>query len=452
MRKLLLGTTAVIGAALFAPTIASAQMTPPPAPIGATLAEGLTARLGGYFRFNYAIVNQDGANQPDANTGASDFTSDAEVQAIVLGKAANGLVYGALIEFQTDLFSQRQQQQDIVIPPTTPGGTSTTRTATFSHSKTVVDTDEMYMFIAHPMVGQFRLGDEDGVAMGLMTSGHITNFGTGGVDGDGYDVIQGAIRATNFFPAGALPDSTKIIYLSPQFFGFDVGISYGWNWGEGEDTGCGGTTQYATCDRTGAATGGNLGRWRNELQLGLRWRGTFGGVGIGVSGLAGFADPIQPLGTAAGNRREDVSWYNIGAQLSAFGFLVGGHWTQGNGVQAGGGTLQRTGGSIVDSSDLEQWFFGASYTIGQFTVGANWYQTMWAGAQNLRAQRRESAFSLGATYTVAPGLAIVAEWLQQQRKENGFNFVTGANNPTATPGLNSDVTANVYILGTRIAF
>ena len=50
-------------------------------------------------------------------------------------------------------------------------------------SKTMADIDEMYGFIASPPLGQLRFGDEDGVMGGLMNSGWITGFATGGVFG-----------------------------------------------------------------------------------------------------------------------------------------------------------------------------------------------------------------------------------------------------------------------------
>ena len=71
-----------------------------------------------------------------------------------------------------------------------------------------------------------------------MNSGVVTNFGTGGIYGDRkYFVTRQPNDRTTTSP-GSLGDSTKIIYLSPQFFGFDFGASYAFNYGEGEDTGC----------------------------------------------------------------------------------------------------------------------------------------------------------------------------------------------------------------------
>src|SRR5215203_3248484 len=112
MRKLLLGTTAVVGAALLAPEMAAAQEAP-------------TVRVGGYFRAYYGYTQQTSphvtgttpqgsVNQPtgpgagdpsattaagsatttnsaqSARTGKHDFSTDAEIHIFVNGKTANG--------------------------------------------------------------------------------------------------------------------------------------------------------------------------------------------------------------------------------------------------------------------------------------------------------------------------------------------------------------------------
>jgi len=41
------------------------------------------------------------------------------------------------------------------------------------------------------------------------------------------------------------------------------------------------------------------------------------------------------------------------------------------------------------------------------------------------SQRHEFEASFGGTYTVAPGLALVAEYQYEQRHQGNFNFLTG---------------------------
>jgi predicted porin len=436
MRKILLGSTAIAAAALFAPGDAYAQLP--------AANQELQVRIGGYFRFNYAFVDQSLNNQgsggTDTASGKNDFASDAEIQVIVAGKSANGLTYGALIELQVDARND----------------SSTTG------SKTFADTDEMWLFLASPTLGQLRFGDEDGVAMGLMGSGHITNFGTGGADGDAGDYLHSGLRPGFVYPSGALNDSSKIVYLSPQFFGFDAGISFAFNQGEGEDTGCVGTTVTGACDR--ASVEGN--RRRNETQLALRWRGSFSGVGLSFTGAAIFADSMKNINPSVGGTtgsNEAFRYYTVGAQVNGLlpGLLFGGHYSFGD-LNSGGGPLLRPGtGSganrVIDDTTFSQWFVGASYTVGQLIVGANFAYLTSAGFQTQgtgtsagiagRSDRTEKAFGIGAAYNLAPGLQVVAEYTYIEREENGFDFRSAG-----AGAANNSVDASVFILGTRIAF
>ncbi|MFC7693844.1 porin [Paeniroseomonas aquatica] len=189
MRKILLGTTAVVGAALLAPAVAVAQEAP-------------TVRIGGFFRAYYGNTQQSGRNStqhgtchpgspatvgstlptgvasgtgnlPLDSTGnvarlsKNDFSTDAEVHVFVNGKTANGLSYGAVIEIA---FNQ-QEGRNVVQQRATAG-------------KTTASIDEYYAFVASPRFGQIRFGDEDGPVGGLMNSGVVTNFGSGGIYGD----------------------------------------------------------------------------------------------------------------------------------------------------------------------------------------------------------------------------------------------------------------------------
>lgn len=472
MRKLLLGTTAVVGAALLAPEMAAAQQAP-------------TVRIGGYFRAYYGYTNQTGANvtgvtpqgtlnqtvgpgagdtfatpsagnqtpttqggPQSARTGKHDFSTDAEVHVFVNGKTANGLTYGAVVEIQFDNNEGT--------------GRPFRRSQT---SKTGADIDEMYGFIASPTLGQIRFGDEDGPFGGLMNSGVVTNFGSGGVYGDWQDFVIRPNRTTT--SPGDMGDNTKIIYLSPQFFGFDFGASWAFNEGEGGDTGCLSSLAGPTCDRAYAASGvtafgrgnGSLPGRRNEYQGMARWRGNAGPVGLAVSGgvMGGQAvRDITVTGTQVETLRDPFAW-QVGAQATAFGFTLGGNYMRGN-------TNFFYIPTVRGDKDMEQFFVGGSYTAGPFTIGANAFWGTYAGTArgsfstttgvlsanaadpNARGQRRY-AWSVGGNYRLAPGLDIVAEWVRHVIHENGVDSDGQTNN-----GVQDKLRANVFLVGTRLAF
>ncbi len=454
MRKILLGTTAVVGAALLAPTMAAAQQAP-------------TVRIGGFFRAYYGntvqsgnssigqLQNTIGAGDPSAaaqstaglNTasngnefqrqsarlGHNDFSTDAEVHVFVNGKAANGLTYGAVVEIN---FNQGE------------GAVRDARRAV--QPKTSAGIDEMYAFVAHPTLGQIRFGDEDGPMGGLMNSGFVTNFGTGGIYGD-WESFAVRPNRTMTTPGG-LGDNTKIIYLSPQFFGFDFGASWAFNEGDGEDTGCLNSFASVNCDRVYAVTNNqSFGRSHqlpgriNELQAMLRWRGNIAGVGISASvgtmqsGVIRSADPLT--GAITKNLRSPQV-YQAGLQATAYGFTVGGAYMWGN-------TSFFYIPTARGDRDMEQFFVGGSYTFGPISVGANgfWGHYGNTGAAPTRSQRRWG-YGIGATYRLAPGMDLVAEYVRHEVKQPGNANIHGLVNYLGTDRMRTQV----FLTGVRVAF
>jgi predicted porin len=468
----LLGTTAVVGAALLAPEMAAAQQAP-------------TVRIGGYFRALYGYTQQtsphvtgttpqgsvnlptgpgagdlsplpSAGSQPNAvataspqsaRTGKHDFSTDAEVHVFVNGKTANGLTYGAVVEIQFDVNEGH--------------GRPFRRSQT---SKTAADLDEAYVFLASPTLGQVRFGDEDGPFGGLMNAGFITNFGTGGVYGDWQDFVIRPNRTTT--SPGDMGDNSKIIYLSPQFFGFDFGASFAFNEGSGGDTGCLSSLAGPTCDRAYAAQGvttfgrGNesLPGRRNELQAMARWRGNVGPVGLAVSGGTMRAQAVRDI-TVTGTQVQTLrnpEVYQVGLQATAYGFTLGGTYMWGN-------TNFFYIPTTRDDKEMEQWFVGASYTAGPFTIGANAFSGHYAGsngfsfntttgaytqnANNSVNRQRRYAYSVGANYRLAPGLDLVAEYVRHVIHERGFDLDLQTNN-----GVQDKLRADVFMLGTRLAF
>ncbi len=466
MRKILLGTTAVVGAALLTPGVASAQQAP-------------TVRIGGFFQAYYGYTQQtgtaatnvfmnplggndsvatgvNGANPGDspgsARLGHNDFSSDAEVHVFVNGKTANGLAYGAVIEMA---FNQQEAAQR-------PGA----RRAV--NDKTTAFIDEMYAFVSSPTLGQLRFGDEDGPMGGLMNAGFVTNFGSGGVYGYWENFTVRPNRTTT--SPGGLGDNTKIIYLSPQVFGFDVGVSWAFNEGSGEDNGCLNSFSSVNCDRAYAITNpASTGRSHalpgrtNEIQSMLRWRGNIAGVGIAAAGGFLSSQVIRNV-DIQGNINKTLNSpqvWTVGIQGSYAGFTLGYNYLSGN-------TSFFYIPTNRGSKGFEQHFVGASYTFGPVTVGANGFwgsysapgsnpNTAFVFNPNLATgtgpSQRRYAFSVGANYRFAPGMDIVAEWTQHSTSQPGVSQ-QGLGAPSATNVNNTSdrATAQVFLTGVRLAF
>lgn len=462
MRKILLGTTAVVGAALLAPgafaqapagrqvpagggapTAGTGSLAPQAGGTqGATLtaapspslagAGGLTVRLGGYFAFTGAVIQDDNdrANRIGANNTAArsryDFRNDAELTVFIDGRAANGMTYGAVIEFQMD------------------NGTGT------AGDNSNVSIDEMFGFIALPNLGRIYFGAEDGAA-NLLQIRAPASAALGG-DGDWTNFIVetglfGGPYQTSGISDGS--DATKIGYLSPQFAGFDFGISYAANGGEGE-----------RADLANGVPQRNRTTRENEIQAGLRYRGTFGPVGVsfGVGGL--WANAPQNITNTTLARGQDLTAYFFGAQVAAYGFAFGAEYGFGqyNGASMGLGVLNR---GIDDS-----WHYlvGATYTMGPVVFGAIFGQSEQdngsarvGGVITDLDDRKHTVWGVGVGYNLAPGLVLFAT----------YNNINDENIPTANPsdarygGAGTTLanfngsrtrTINVGVAGIRLAF
>ncbi|MEO3471120.1 porin [Roseomonas sp. CAU 1739] len=493
MRKILLGTTAVVGAALLAPGAfaqttrggggAVGQGVPTPAPAGAVGvaptplnvgpaapstqvtaaptpamagAGGLSIRLGGYFAWTMAAVQDDwdrarsrnGAAGQGPNAAARsryDQRNDAELNVFVDGRTSNGITYGAVFEFQMD---------NVVV--TTGDGTT-------------VSFDELYGYLGFDGLGTFRFGQEDSAASLLQVRAPASQALGGDAEWDEFIVQTGLADTAPYIMSGINDgnDATKIIYLSPQFAGFDFGLSYASNAGEGERTNNEGSLTASQRDRLGI---------ENEMSAAVRYRGTFGPVGViaGLGGMWGSSGSQngagQPLGSVALPRAQSIYAYTGGLVLTGYGFSIGGEYTWG---QYRGASVGRTAVNPgVDGS--QHWLLGATYTMGPLVFGAVYGQgTQGNGAQLVSgvaggtgarspvfrdlADRTQTLWGVGVAYNLAPGLVLFGM----------YNNINDENVPTVQPtnaryggsgttlasfnGSNTR-TINIGIVGIRLAF
>jgi predicted porin len=522
MRKILLGTTAVVGLALLAPVANAQQARPaarpaaapaaPPAlpatsvaptgtaaaifqtPVGITGAgphgadgipnrpttpttSGIIVRLGGFFDFSMGNVSDDAdkgqfrnrngstaastavtnftavpaggvTGNYTATTAASpvttamgrqrnDFRTEAELNVYADGVAANGMRYGAVFELQMDNLA--------------------------AGSGTGVDYDELYGFVKGSW-GELRFGQEDAAA-NLMQVRRPSVLWMGTDDAwDEFIVQSGTFGGSPYIMSGLTDgsDKTKIIYLSPQFFGFDFGASYSPNTGEGERTQLADSTTIFQRDRTGI---------ENEISAILRYRGTFGDVGVATSlgGVWADAPSLNANGTPVDPKAQNVSAYSFGMVLRAFGFQVGGEYTWGNynGTAPAGAALNRG----LDGSN--HWIGSAVYTIGALSVGAMYGKgtqdngtSSGAAGQSAAgtplSDRTQTYIGVGVSYVLAPGMTLFANWNQVEdenlpvaapsvRAAGGAAGTTLANFGTnANPDNTRDI--QVLVAGVRVAF
>jgi outer membrane protein OmpU len=187
MRRLLLGSTALIGAGL---AVASQP---------AIAADGIKLGVGGYFRTAYMVVfDDDSEGEPGNERNTDGVFSDAEIHFTGSTVLDNGLEVGARVELEGE-------------DDTSPTGDGD-------------QIDEAWIYFSGGF-GELRVGSIDD-ALGTMcvfAPGGTANFSA-------YSPNQwGANTLTSnsiCFGVDDVGDSQKLLYLSPIFSGFQLALSY----------------------------------------------------------------------------------------------------------------------------------------------------------------------------------------------------------------------------------
>ena len=486
MRKLLLASVAALGASMGAAAVADAQTaSPEPGTV--------TVRLNGRLRFYAGIVsdrdaNNNAAGSPtgavSATTGQGTLTGTNKQSSYMFGEyarlypgfdgvAANGLKYGASLEIRQDNASGA-------------GGGVYGSISAQNRERAALYFRRAWGYIGTDQLGTVRLGAADQPTSLYMT-GTFENFNDGGLDGDVGAFASGATILPFPFSdgQGGYYTTSKAIYLSPQLLGFDFGVSFEPNTGNTSliDS-CNNSTAVQTnfinsagnfttatgangqgvsgpgCDRLSSSpSNAESARRKNTVDALLRYRGTFGAFGIAATGgyiggghvldNSGNAFTNNPL--AAGGSRPNYDGLNagdFGLAVTFGGLSVGGHYTFGRFNEAMG-TLVPKG-----LRDTQAFIAGASYTVGPVIVGAHYLNILSPGDTSnayFGRNRYEQGVAAGATYSLAPGLSLFASYVFSERKQSGYNFITGQGVSAATPGGNrfsNKVTGQVFAVGT----
>lgn len=373
MKKILLGTTTLIGAAsLFA---------------GAALAETPKVTVGGYANFEAGIMSDD----LDTNQRAHAFRSDTQVAFKIDGKNDSGLGYGGEVSLLADTTADVQGR-----------GTNA--------SKTMVYVEGMW--------GRFELGSNVGVDGTMKVDAASISRATGGINGDwsyfanaddqflamaSLPLAYGAVggTASNFTGTHTEENLNKITYYTPRFAGFQLGVSYlpdESNRGQGA-----GTNGPLRSDN-------NAGLSENIFVGGINYDNKFGDIGFAAA-ATGMEGQSQ-LSTY-----EDLQAWNVGAKLSYMGFSLAGSY----GDWGSSNTLK------ADNSDnTNYWTVGGAYEYGPFGVSVTYLNstadcglaTAAAGLTSQCGAAGKNDFdniSVGADYKLAPGLTPYAEisWYDQ---------------------------------------
>jgi predicted porin len=402
MKKLLLGTTTLIGAAGLLSGVAFAD-TP-------------KVTIGGYENFEAGFISDDlnsAANAHGANnttTGSNGgarhdaFRSDTQLDFKIDGKADSGLGYGGEVDLLADTSSDIQDRG-------------------FNASKTFIYLSGNW--------GRFEMGSNVGADGTMKTDAASIARATGGINGD-WNYFANA--GTQFLAQAALPlqygnpysnfnngydDFTgnhrdenldKITYYTPRFAGLQVGVSFlpdETNRGQGTGPDIGNNPNPYGPDR------GYYGyESQNIFTGGINYDNKFGDVGLTLSGTGEW-------GKAEVQGFDDLKAWATGAKLSWMGWSIAGSY----GDWGSSDTLKTD-----HSENTHYWDAGIAYEYGPFGASLTYLDGQYdcgngstAGNSNSvcfgqglstaddQGKNKFTNTSIGVDYKLAPGLTPYAE-------------------------------------------
>lgn len=392
------------------------------------------------------------------------FGSLMRLYPAVDGMATNGLRYGAAVELRenfgapTGLASAGATTAGGVQPLGLSGGAPAAGTAiaaassasAYSSSETIF-VRRAYTYLAADNIGIVRFGQADGV-IGIFDpcvfSAQCWDAGVGALNAGGAQIAAPsnalAIPFVWLSQAGAEYANTKVVYISPQVFGFDFGVQYAPGMDNGFGASTGATAQGpALCAQAGpncvgTTTGQDGSRWYNQVAAGARWQGTFGPMQAGLMAVYETAAKESVFGPAIksggagkilGNAYDNLSF----VEAAGYATLDTGIGKMTYSVDWIGGALNgqlamRPTGAVPESAVVT----GLMFRNGPITLGTQVGWVFSQGSANLTgiSQRREFEVAIGGNYNIAPGLYLVGEYQFEARHQGGFDFVAGAVGPT----------------------
>jgi predicted porin len=354
MKKILLGSTALVAAGMIAGGAARAEDKP------------ISVTTGGYYQSAFGVVsedNNDGEYSDHRNPTA--FGQDVEI--VVQGSATfdNGLTAGFKVNFEGNAGGDDSESMD-----------------------------ERFVFFRGNW-GQIRLGATESARQ------EFTNFAPGGSGIFGVNTpffifgnpgnASGIFNVRTYDDGLGSEDSAKVVYFSPSFNGFSFALSY--------------APMDAGQEQYGANTRENAGQMLDELSVAAAFDHDFGDFKIRVSGGYETYTTDRCSTTAASQNCEDnpESWH------------AGGTLTIGK-VSIGGGYLN--GDLVANATPIGAATIGADRTREDFDVGIAYWDAMWGvGLQYGRAQQdgtdgRDETFdliALNGTYVLGPGVSVQAQ-------------------------------------------
>ncbi len=356
MKKILFTTTAIVAATVIAGAAeAQTKSTKYLQQNDMMGASAFKATVGGYANWMVGYVDND--KKDTLNTNEFDVMGDAEVHFNFAAALKNGMKIGATAELIADTTSSAGQ------------------------------IDEAYMYVESNF-GKVMVGRHTNVNEQL--SLHAIDLGA--LDIQETDLTNWVVPAAGdidstftatYFTADE--NLTKISYITPNFSGFQAGMTYAPRGGDTEDSVIHGTGSF------------------DATMLTAVYKATVDGVGFGVSAGYGFS-------TVENSNADTISKFNVGANVMYKGFSVSAAYKD---VDTG----------VANADNITVWDAGVAYEMGPYGVSLSYI----AGEQD---EIEVSTLLLSGVYNMAAGVDAFAtvgfgDYKQGTPENDGFAVIGG---------------------------
>jgi len=368
MKKVLLGTTALLGVGVMAGTAAAS--------------DGIKLSLGGFYRTSYqVIIDDDSEGEPGNDRNTDNFLTDGEVHFNGETTLDNGLTVGVRIELEAE------QEGDQI--------------------------DESYAYFSGGF-GEVRIGNDDSALQGacITPPGATANFGATSPShvsyNDGFSTSGAVIAPTSQSVCfGVDSDATKIVYYSPNWSGFSFALSYT---PDGDTDG--GVTHGFT--KGGTAHADSTSRHNVSAYLSYSYEGD--GWGLTWGGGGDWEGAVDDDGTGDSDRKT-ADHYQTGLVLNFGGLSVGGAFQYYN--------------NFVTATDVDAdgWIagFGAAYNVDAWTVGVQYthldFDNNDPDADDDAFSAKRDRVAITGNYEMGPGINLDASigytWVNISGAEDG---------------------------------
>lgn len=383
-----------------------------------------------------------------ANDRSTDFTQRSRITITATQKADSGLSYGTATRIRF-------------------GGTRA-NSATYNNAGTIndVDYDRAFIFV-NGGFGQVVVGQNYGFYSNSF--GAADAWGTGGSDGiwgnfvggsargaagpgaPGTTIANGTLVATGLTAFKDLPVSadsnSRVYYVTPSFSGLTASVGFAPTTGS--------TGRAAQLDKDATT-------YNDVVELGAAYTGNFDAVRIELWAGYTFGEGRPGSGTGATfvSKTEDLAAYALAGRVTFGPARFSVHYTnagksgQANQTQAAGVTTLTApagGGTVTsattfaaptrnnfkdDATSLS--FYGDYAVLPELTVGASYAVYTGPGSVSVAGEHQVTVWSLGAAYTVAPGLTLRPEYVNYKMDNKELN--------------GRDYDGNIFVLRTLVAF